>query len=102
MYPTSLEFQVDSYFGPNLTKDLYEELSEQWSPETPEGSQLLMTGLLKRACTAVARIWKIRDEKQPLSQLVKQGAVGEDLYERMLKAEQELEIEVNEVGNVDS
>jgi translocation protein SEC66 len=52
---------------------------------------------MKRAITDVDHIFRLREEKPSLSNLIKQGAVGEDLWERLLNAERELDIEVQEV-----
>ncbi|KAJ3078314.1 translocation protein S66 [Quaeritorhiza haematococci] len=52
---------------------------------------------MRRAMEDVKRIWQIREEKPPLMNLVKQGAIGEDLWEKVVRAEQELEAEILEV-----
>ncbi|KAJ3043671.1 translocation protein S66 [Rhizophlyctis rosea] len=85
------------YFARHLAKLQYDELSEMFSPEEPNGLKLLTTALMKRAMTDVQRAWKIRDEKPALQGLVKNGVVGEDLWENLTKAEQELEVEVQDV-----
>lgn len=45
----------------------------------------------------VKQIWLIREQKQSLSLLVAKGQVGEELWERFLRAEKELESEIVEV-----
>ena len=69
-----------------------------FSPETETGLKLLTTALMKRAMSDVQRAWKIRDEKPPLQGLVKQGVVGEDLWENLTRAEQELDVEIQDVS----
>ncbi|KAJ3394818.1 translocation protein S66 [Lobulomyces angularis] len=91
------KFITNSYFGRHLSKDIYLELSEQYSPEDVDGKKLLCAALLKRAVEDVRRIIKIKDEKGPLSQLVKSGCVGEDLLENIVAAEEELNLECEEV-----
>ncbi len=86
-----------SYFGKHETKEIYLELMEQYSPEDPIGKKVLTSALMKRAITDVDRIFRLREEKPSLSNLIKQGAVGEDLWERMLDAERDLDLEVQEV-----
>ncbi|KAJ3057353.1 translocation protein S66 [Rhizophlyctis rosea] len=86
-----------SYFPPHTTKTHYTELSEMFSPETETGLKLLTTALMKRAMSDVQRAWKIRDEKPPLQGLVKQGIVGDDLWENLTTAEQELDAEIQDV-----
>lgn len=93
----SPEQQYDSYFGRNLEREIYLELCEQYSPENQDGLKILMTNLMKRAVVGVSRLMKLRDEKGPLTALVKQGAVGEELLERMAQAEKEIEEELTEV-----
>lgn len=69
-----------------------------YSPEDPNGLKLLTTGLMKRAIEDIRRVFQMREEKQPLQQLVNKGTVGEDLLDKFLRAEQELDAEVNEVS----
>ncbi len=76
------------------------ELCEQYSPENQDGLKILMTHLMKRTVVGVSRLMKLRDEKAPLTALVKQGAVGEELLERMTQAEKEMEAELTEVREI--
>ncbi|TPX69089.1 hypothetical protein SpCBS45565_g02727 [Spizellomyces sp. 'palustris'] len=89
--------QWDGYFPENTEKIIYNELAEMHSPEDPAGYKLLTTSLMKRALTDVRRILKIREEKPPLQQMVRSGMMGEDLLEKLLRAEAELDAEVQEV-----
>ncbi|KAI8820149.1 uncharacterized protein EV422DRAFT_80679 [Fimicolochytrium jonesii] len=68
-----------------------------FSPEDPNGMKILMAGLIKRAVIDVQRAFQIREEKPPLQQLVNKGTVGEDLLDKLVHAEQELDAEINEV-----
>ncbi|KAJ3056637.1 translocation protein S66 [Rhizophlyctis rosea] len=68
-----------------------------FSPETPHGKKLLTTALLKRAVSDIQRARQIHEEKPPLQNLVKQGVVGDDLWEQLTAAEKELDMEVQEV-----
>lgn len=52
---------------------------------------------MKRAVEDVGRVLKIREEKPPLQQMVREGIIGEDLWNKIIKAEQEVEIELNQV-----
>ncbi|KAI8800132.1 Pre protein translocase subunit Sec66-domain-containing protein [Cladochytrium replicatum] len=85
------------FFGPHVQKVQYEELANSYSPEDPEGKKLLIAALIRRALVDVRRIWQIRDDKPSMYQLVKQGVISEDLWERLLAAEQALEAEILEV-----
>ena len=75
----------------------YEELSEQYSPEDPFGKKILETALIKRATEDVIRVLRIREEKPPLQQMVREGIVGEDLLDRIETAEKELDAELADV-----
>ena len=88
---------VTSYFPPHQTKIRYLELSEQFSIDDAHGHKLLCTALLKRAMTDVERIWKLREEKAPLQQLVGKGAISHDVWEGLLAAEASMELEIQEV-----
>ncbi|KAI8919591.1 Pre protein translocase subunit Sec66-domain-containing protein, partial [Entophlyctis helioformis] len=57
----------------------------------------LVAALMKRALEDVRRVLKIREEKAPLQQMVRDGVVGEDLWDKMIRAEQELEAELQQV-----
>jgi hypothetical protein len=83
------------YFPPHETKLRYLALSEQYSPEDPQGHKLLSTALLKRAMTDVSRVLQLREEKGPLQQLVAKGSVNQEIFDNLLKAEAELEYEIN-------
>lgn len=73
------------------------ELSEQYSIDDAHGHKLLCTALLKRAMTDVERIWKLREEKAPLQQLVGKGAISHEVWEGLLAAEASMESEIQEV-----
>lgn len=77
----------------------YEELSEQYSPDEISGARVLQIALMKSAMETVRRVLRLRDEKAPLQQMVREGVVGESLWERLLAAEQELEVEVQAVSS---
>ncbi|KAJ3162785.1 translocation protein S66 [Geranomyces michiganensis] len=87
----------EGYFPPHTSRTQYNELAEMFSPEDPNGLKLLMTSLMKRALTDVQRVFHINEEKAPLQALVNKGTVGEDLLEKLVAAEAELQSEINEV-----
>ncbi|KAI9093100.1 Pre protein translocase subunit Sec66-domain-containing protein [Phlyctochytrium arcticum] len=88
---------TDGYFPPHHAKILYNELAEMHSPDDHNGLKLLSSSLMKRAIADVQLIYKIRDEKPPLQQMVRQGLMGEELLEKLERAEAELDVEVREV-----
>ncbi len=85
------------YFPIHREKLEYEELSEQYSPEDPNGNRVLQVALMRRAMETVKRVLRLREEKPPLQQMVREGVVGESLWEKLLAAEAEIELEIQEV-----
>ncbi|KAJ3007617.1 translocation protein S66 [Thoreauomyces humboldtii] len=94
---TDADAHQDGYFAPHVARTQYNELSEMFSPDDPNGQMLLMTALMKRAVADVQRVFHIKEEKPPLQQLVSKGTVGEDLLEKLNTAEGEMDGEINEV-----
>jgi len=68
------------------------ENKTQAVPET-----VLKAALLRRATEDINRVMMIRDQKQALSTLLQRGSVGDDLWQRFLRAEKEMEEEVRDV-----
>ena len=58
---------------------------------------ILKAALLQRACEDIKRILAVRSAKQPLSQLLQRGSVGDELWQRLLRAEKEIEAELKDV-----
>ena len=58
---------------------------------------ILKAALLQRAAEDIRRILALRGAKQPLSQLLQRGSVGDDLWQRFLRAEKEMEAELRDV-----
>lgn len=58
---------------------------------------ILRAALLARAQEDISRIIEIRTRKQALSTLLARGVVGDEIWQRLLRAEQELELEVKDV-----
>ncbi|KAI9296245.1 hypothetical protein K502DRAFT_364302 [Neoconidiobolus thromboides FSU 785] len=86
--------KLEPWFGENKYKELYIKLL---SADPPVDDYLLKAALLRRAMTVVERVLKMREQKPPLSQLLKNGSIGEDVWNSFLLAEAELETEVVEV-----
>jgi translocation protein SEC66 len=60
---------------------------------------ILKAALLRRATEDIKRIISIRSSKQALSTLLSRGSVGDDLWQRFLRAETEMEEELKDVVN---
>ena len=58
---------------------------------------ILKAALLQRACEDIRRILAIRNQKAPLNSLLQKGSVGDDLWQRFLRAEKEIEAELRDV-----
>lgn len=92
---TCLAKQVpEPWFPRHKSRDLYISLL---SLETPPPRPILVAALLRRAMEDVRLIWSVRDSKQALQTLLQKGQVGDELWERFLQAEKELEAEIVEV-----
>lgn len=56
-----------------------------------------VAALLARAMADVKRIWQVRESKAALATMLQKGQIGDELWERFLEAEKELEAEILEV-----
>jgi len=68
---------------------------EKKPPAVPE--TVLKAALLRRATEAIDRVMVIREQKQALALLLQRGSVGDDLWQRFLRAEKEMEDEFRDV-----
>ncbi|KAJ5975246.1 Pre protein translocase subunit Sec66-domain-containing protein [Penicillium waksmanii] len=64
-------------------------------PNVPESVQ--KAALLRRATEDIRRVMTLRNQKQALSVLLQRGSVGDDLWQRFMRAEKEMEEEVRDV-----
>jgi translocation protein SEC66 len=60
---------------------------------------VLKAALLRRATEVIDRVIVIREQKQALALLLQRGSVGDDLWQRFLRAEKETEDEFRDVVN---
>ncbi|KAK9708491.1 Translocation protein S66 [Basidiobolus ranarum] len=86
--------KLDPWFPQHTTRDHYYALVEL-KPEADEFQ--LKAALLRRAMTDVERIMELQNNKGPLQQLVKTGAIGEDVWNQFEAAEKDMEGELMEV-----
>ncbi|ESZ99255.1 translocation protein (sec66)-like protein [Sclerotinia borealis F-4128] len=92
------------WFPPHLQRNVYlsllhlepEEGSEKVSKEQ---ESIIRAALLRRAVEDIHRIIQIRTAKQACSTLLQRGSVGDDLWQRFLRAEKEMEEELRDVAN---
>ncbi|KAL8714922.1 MAG: hypothetical protein Q9220_001435 [cf. Caloplaca sp. 1 TL-2023] len=95
---------LEPWFGPHLQRDIYLSLlhlepepGKDKAPSIPDG--ILKAALLQRAVEDIRRILEVRNAKQALSNLLQRGSVGDDLWQRFLRAEKEVEAELRDVAN---
>ncbi|KAL8874219.1 MAG: hypothetical protein Q9174_000411 [Haloplaca sp. 1 TL-2023] len=93
---------LEPWFAPHLQRDIYLSLlhlepepGKDKSPTVPDG--VLKAALLQRATEDIRRILEVRSSKQALSNLLQRGSVGDDLWQRFLRAEKEIEAELRDV-----
>ncbi len=65
------------------------------APKVPE--TVIRAALLRRAVEDIRRIIQIRTAKTACSSLLQRGSVGDDLWQRFLRAEKEMEEELRDV-----
>ena len=95
------------WFPSHLQRDIYFSLLHLEQPTSSAGGKekkttavpetVLKAALLRRAAEDIKRVIAIRDQKQALSLLLQRGSVGDDLWQRFLRAEKEMEEEVRDV-----
>ncbi|KAG0233765.1 translocation protein S66 [Actinomortierella wolfii] len=86
---------AEPWFPEHVARNQYIALLQQTEPEASE--MQLKAALLRRAMEDVNRVLSMREDKQVLASLVKQGTLGEDIWTQFTLAEKELEAEVMEV-----
>ncbi|KAL8940774.1 MAG: hypothetical protein Q9211_002117 [Gyalolechia sp. 1 TL-2023] len=93
---------LEPWFPTHLQRDIYLSLlhldpepGKDKPPTVPDG--VLKAALLQRATEDIKRILEVRSAKQALSNLVQRGSVGDDLWQRFLRAEKEIEAELRDV-----
>ncbi|MBW0526813.1 hypothetical protein O181_066528 [Austropuccinia psidii MF-1] len=79
---------------PHIARDIYVSLL---SLDPPPSQPVLVAALMARAMADVKRIMSLKEAKQALTELHQKGQVGDDLWERLLLAEREMDLEVSEV-----
>lgn len=101
--------QLEPWFPTHTTRDIYLSLLHMDPAEAADVSDekklskvpdsVLKAALLRRAVEDINRIIQIRSSKQALQTLLQRGSVGDELWQRFLRAEKEIEEEVKDVVN---
>ncbi|KAF8636719.1 hypothetical protein AX17_003522 [Amanita inopinata Kibby_2008] len=85
----------EPYFPSHPERNAYITLLQKTDP--PASDSLLKAALLRRAMADVQRVLRIREDKPALQNLLQKGSIGDDLWNSLLNAEKELEVEIMEV-----
>ncbi|EPE29225.1 hypothetical protein GLAREA_00385 [Glarea lozoyensis ATCC 20868] len=90
------------WFPPHLQRNIYLSLLHLEPGEGKEKSpavsdSILRAALLRRAVEDIRRIIEVRTAKQACSTLLQRGSIGDDLWQRFLRAEKEMEEELRDV-----
>ncbi|KAF8959016.1 Pre protein translocase subunit Sec66-domain-containing protein [Flammula alnicola] len=85
----------EPYFPTHPERNAYVTLLQKTDP--PAHDALLKSALLRRAMADVQRVLRIREDKPALQNLLQKGSIGDDLWNSLLAAEKELEVEIMEV-----
>ncbi|KAF2164307.1 hypothetical protein M409DRAFT_25186 [Zasmidium cellare ATCC 36951] len=100
--------RLENWFPPHRQRDIYLSLLHIDPQEASEGGEkklskvpdsVLKAALLRRAVEDIQRIVVLRSSKPALQTLLQRGSVGDELWQRFLRAEKEMEEEVKDVVN---
>ncbi|KAI1488170.1 Sec62/63 complex, subunit Sec66 [Biscogniauxia mediterranea] len=93
---------LEPWFPPHLQRNIYlsllhlePEAGQEKAPKVPDS--VIRAALLRRAVEDIRRIIQIRTSKAALNTLLQRGSVGDDLNQRFLRAEKEIEEELRDV-----
>ena len=94
---------LEPWFGPHLQRDIYLSLlhtepepGQEKTPSIPDS--VLKAALLQRAVEDIRRILALRGAKPALNTLLQKGSVGDELWQRLVREEKDLEEEVRDVA----
>jgi translocation protein SEC66 len=99
---TLKKLSLEPYFPPHTERNIYLSLlhlpdSQNSEKQSKVPDRVLCAALLARACTDVERILTLRSRKPALNTLLQRGVVGDEIWQRLLRAEQEMEAELKDV-----
>jgi len=92
------KLRLAPYFPSHTTRNIYLSLLHlQDDADTKVPDSVLRAALLARACDDIRRIMEVRVRKPALAALLQRGVVGDEIFQRLQRAEQELELELKDV-----
>ncbi|KIW56600.1 hypothetical protein PV05_05247 [Exophiala xenobiotica] len=95
------KLRLAPYFPAHASRNIYLSLlhMSDSNPDVKVPDSVLRAALLSRAVEDVQRVMEVRTRKPPLAQLLQRGVVGDEIFQRLQRAEQELELEIKDVVN---
>ncbi|KAK6366214.1 Translocation protein S66 [Exophiala oligosperma] len=94
------KLRLAPYFPTHTSRNVYLSLLHmQDSEDVKVPETVLRAALLARAVEDWQRIQEIRTRKPALAQLLQRGVVGDEIFQRLQRAETEIELEVKDVMN---
>ncbi|KAH0583958.1 Translocation protein sec66 [Termitomyces sp. J132] len=84
----------EPYFPSHPERNAYVTLLQS---EPRPSDALLKSALVRRAMADVQRVIRIREDKPALQNLLQKGSIGDDIWNSIINAEKELEVEIMEV-----
>lgn len=88
----------DSWFGGHPERDAYEAaVGARASGDQSVDEEKLRKLLLRRAMTDMRRLLQITQEKEPLYNLMRSGAVSEEMWADFLEAERTMQVELHDL-----
>lgn len=106
---TGKSLSLEPWFPPHTQRDIYFSLlhldpsasnDNKGTGKKPPSSvpdSVLKSALLRRAIEDIKRVMALRTQKGALAMLLQRGSVGDDLWQRFLRAEKEMEDEIRDV-----
>lgn len=92
------KLRLAPYFGPHTARNIYLSLlHQQDNPDSKVPDTVLRAALFARALEDVERMMVVRTRKPALATLLQRGVVGDEIFQRLTRAEQELQIELKDV-----
>ncbi|KIX01775.1 uncharacterized protein Z518_09502 [Rhinocladiella mackenziei CBS 650.93] len=90
------KLRLAPYFDAHTSRDIYLSLLHM-QDETKVPESILRAALLARAVEDIQRIMEVRRRKPALATLLQRGVVGDEIFQRLQRADQELQLEVKDV-----
>ncbi|KAJ9615653.1 Translocation protein S66 [Cladophialophora chaetospira] len=93
------KLRLAPYFPPHTSRNIYLSLLhlQDSDKDAKVPDSVLRAALFARACDDIRRMLEIRTRKPALAALLQRGVVGDEIFQRLTRAEQEIEIEAKDV-----